>query len=136
MQDNSITLAVDVDNDGGTTAAVTLVFNRYEEYQNRSVYIATDHTLASRNQLGLYRTFPKVSGNFNGVAKSAIKLTQDYSVPGADATTTRVAPGLVDIGFSFPVGLTPAQTLELRMRAVALLLDDTVMIPLTDQLMV
>lgn len=136
MQPNIITLAVDDDNDGGTTAANEIILSRFEEYQNRSVYIAGDHTLASRNMLGLYRTMPKQSGNFRGVAKSAIKFTQDYQVAGVDATTTNIAPGLIDIGFSLPVGMTPTQTLALRMRAVALLLRDDICQPLTDQLMV
>jgi len=136
MQPNTITLAVNHDNDDGTTAAVSHVLTRYDEYQNRTEYIDEDHTLSLRNKVGLYRTFPKTSGNFKGVAKSAIKFTQDYSVDGVDSTTSIVAPGIIDIGFSFPVGMTPAQTLELRMRAVALLSDEATMAPLTDQLSV
>lgn len=136
MQSNTITLSVDTDNDGGTTAAVDQVFHRYDEYQNRSEYISDGHTVASRNKLGLYRTFPKANGNFKGTAKSAVKFTQDFQVNGVDATTSITVPAIVDVGFSFPVGLTAAQTLELRMRLVALLLDDSVMVPLTDQLMV
>jgi hypothetical protein len=136
MQSNTITLSVDVDNDGGSTAAVDKVFTRFDEYQNRSEYISGDHSLAARDKLSLYRTLPKTAGNFKGVAKSAVKFTQDYSVEGVDSTTTNVAPGIVDINFSFPVGMTPAQTLEMRMRAVALLLDDDVMAPLCDTLMV
>lgn len=136
MQPNTITLAVNADNDDGTTPAVSHVYSRYDEYQNRSEYIDADHTLGSRDKLGLYRTFPKPTGNFKGVAKSAVKFTKDYSVEGQDSTTSIVAPGIIDIGFSFPVGLTAAETLELRMRAVAMLMDDTIMVPLTDQLAV
>lgn len=136
MQPDTMTFAVNTDNDDGTTPAVDIVYTRYDEYQNRSIYIASDHTLASRNMLTLYRTPPKQSGNFRGVAKSAVKVTQDFTVPGVDTTTENVSPGLVDIGFSFPIGLTPAQTLELRMRAAAIILDDDVMVPLTDQLLV
>lgn len=136
MQPNSITLSVDTDNDGGTTAAVDAIFTRFEEFQNRAEYIHEDHTLALRDKLGLYRTPPKQSGNFKGTAKTAVKFTRDYSVAGVDATTTMIAPGIIDIGFSLPIGMTPAQTLELRMRAVAMLLDDTVMVPLTNQQMV
>jgi len=136
MQPNIITLDVDTDNDGGATAAETFTYSRFEEFQNRSTYISSDHSLAVRNQLGLYRTMPKQSGNFRGVAKSAIKFTQDYQVAGVDATTTNVAPGIIDIGFSIPVGITPEQDLALRMRAVALLLQDTILAPLVGQLMV
>jgi hypothetical protein len=136
MQPNTITLDVNHDNDDGTTAEVSHVLTRYDEYQNRTEYIDEDHTLALRNKVGFYRTFPKVSGNYKGTAKSAVKFTQDVAVEGVDSTTTVTAPGIIDIGFSFPIGMTPAQTLELRMRAVAMLLDDAIMAPLCDQLIV
>lgn len=136
MQPEIISLDVNVDNDDGTTAEVTINFTRFDKVNNRSDYIADNHTLAARNTLNLYRTTPTKSGNFLGTARTAVKFTQDFPVSGVDATTTLVVPGIVDVGFSFPVGLTPAQTLELRMRAVALLLKDTVMVPLTDQQLV
>lgn len=136
MQSEEITLSVNTDNDDGTTAAVDKVFSRYDEYQNRSEYISENHSVASRDKLGLYRTFPKANGNFRGTAKSAVKFTKDFSVEGVDATTTLTVPAIAEVGFSFPVGLTAAQTLEFRMGLVALLQDDTVMVPLTDQLMV
>lgn len=136
MQPNDITLDVNDDNDDGTTPAVEVDYSRYSEFANRTVYISEHHTVAARDLLGLYRTEPKQSGNFNGVAKSAFKFTKDFAVDGVDSTTSLVAPGIVEVGFSFPVGLTPAQTLELRMRAAALIVDDTVMVPLCDQLMV
>lgn len=136
-QPNVMTFSVNTDNDDGTTPAVDITYTRYDgSHQNRSIYIASGHTVASRNLLTLYRTPPKPSGNFRGVAKSAVKVTQDFIVPGVDATTENVSPGLVDIGFNFPVGLTPAQNKELRMRAAAIISDDDVMVPLTDQLMV
>lgn len=136
MQPNVIVLPVDVDNDGGTTPAVDLTFTRFDEFQNRSEYISEAHTIAARDKVGFYRTLPKASGNFRGVAKVAIKFTKDFEVNGVDASTVNVAPGIFEVSGSLPVGLTPAQTLELRMRAVALLLDDDVCGPLFDQLMI
>lgn len=136
MLDNTITLDVDHDNDGGTTPDQTKTYTRYDEYQNRSEYISSTHTLGLRDKLGFYRTQPKVSGNFRGTAKSSVKFTQDYSVDGVDATTTVIVPGILEVSFSLPVGVTAAQSLELRMRAVALLMDDAIMVPVTDQLMV
>lgn len=136
MQPNLITLNVDTDNDGGTTAAVTKTYSRFEEYLNRSEYIMEGHSLALRDKMGLYRTMPKQAGNFRGMAKTSVKFTKDLSVPGVDATTSIVAPEIIDIGFSFPVGTTPAQSLELRMTAVAMLLNDDVMVMLNDTLMV
>lgn len=133
---NEITLSVDTDNDGGTTPKVDSVYSHYDSYGNRSEYIHEDHTVALRDKLGFYRTPPKAAGNFRGTAKTAVKFTRDFSVEGVDATTRNIAPGIIDIGFSFPVGMTSAECLELRMRAVALLLDDTIMVPLTIQQMV
>jgi hypothetical protein len=136
MLDNSITLTVDEANDGSTTADVDLVYTRYDEYQNRSLYTGENHSLTAKDTIGFYRTFPKTSGNFRGMAKSAVKLTADQSVAGVDQTSTVVAPAIIDLKFAFPVGMSAADTKKLRMRAVAMLLDDTVMVPLHDQLMV
>lgn len=136
MQPNTITLSVDDDNDGGTTAAVDILYTRFDEYQNRSEYISEHHLINLRDKVGLYRTFPKVSGNFKGMAKSAIKFTHDILVPGVDSSTGVTAPAIIDVNFSFPVGITASKALELRMRAVAFLSDDSVMIPLIDQQMI
>lgn len=136
MQSNLITLAVDVDNDGGTTAAVDSVFTRFDEYQNRSEYIHANHSVAVRDKLGFYRTFPKANGNFRGTQKCAVKFTKDYAIAGVDSETSLIRPAIGETGFSIPVGLTPAQTLEFRMRMVAILLNDAVMVPLMDQLMI
>lgn len=136
MQPNEIVLDVNDDNDDGTTPTVEVTMTRFDEYQNRSEYISDTHTISVRDKLGLYRTQPKQSGNFRGTAKSAVKFTTDHSVAGVDAATTIIAPAIVEVGFSFPVGMTAAQCLVMRMKAVALLQDDTVMVPLTDQLMV
>lgn len=134
MQPNSITLSVDEENDG--VGPVNHVFTRFEEYLNRSVYIGSDHTLSTKNTLGLYRTFPKPSGNFKGVAKTAFKFSQDVGVMGSDGTSTINAPIIIDVGFSIPVGATHAQILIARQRALALLDLDAIMTPLNEQCMV
>jgi hypothetical protein len=133
---SSFTLSVNDDNDDGSTAEVEIDYAEFSSYLNRSEYISEYHTLAARDKLGFYRTLPKTSGNFRGVAKSAVKFTKDYEVAGVDAETTNIAPGIVEVNFAFPVGVTPADALELRMRAVALLQDDTIMVPLIDQQMI
>lgn len=130
MQINEFTLAVDTANTGSTT---NKTYKRYEENLNRSKYIATGHTLSSRDTLDLYRTFPKVSGNFRGVAKSAIKFTTDFTVGGVDGNDV-VAPVIVECSFSVPVGITAANTLEKRQQLVALLDNDSIMAALMDQL--
>lgn len=118
MQPTSITLAVDTLGDG--SVVVDEDFQRFDEYQNRSVYISENHTLSARETLSLYRTFPKVNGNFLGVAKNAIKFSYDFGVLGVDGSNI-VAPCIIDVGASVPVGLTPAQTLLMRERVRAAL---------------
>jgi hypothetical protein len=133
MQSEEITLAVDELNDANT---VNHVYSRFEEYQNRSVYIHSGHSLEARDTLSFYRTFPKVSGNFKGMAKSAVKFSQDVEVAGVDGVSTLTSPIIVEVSFSVPVGATQAEQLIARQRAIALLDDDTIMVKLNDQLMV
>lgn len=134
MLPNQIVLAVNELNDDGTVPEVIRNYSRYIEHLNRSEYISDDHTLAVRDKLGFYRTFQKKVGNFAGVAKAAAKITSDYSVVGNDSIATFIAPGIIDIGFSLPVGMTPVQIRALRMRAAALLCNEIVMVPLAEQL--
>lgn len=135
MQPDLITLSVNTDNDDGTTPAVDIDYTRFDTYQNRSIYIADNHTLALRDMLGFYRTFPKQNGNFRGVQKSAVKFTIDQSVPGVDAETTIIHPSLGEVSFNFAVGVSDAHRLEMRMRMVAILLDDAIMDALTGRLL-
>lgn len=120
MLDNTKTFQVDVANDA---TLVPQAYTRYDEAANRTTYIGEDHSLPTRNMLVVTRNFPTPSGNFKGVAKSGIKLTQDIEVVGADATTL-TAPEILAINFSLPVGCTSAQVKELRQRAIAILDDD------------
>jgi hypothetical protein len=133
MQPNEITLAVDEANDETT---VDHVYTRFEDYLNRSVYICADHELSSKNTLTLYRTFPKINGNFKGVSKSTVKFSTDYLVDGVDGVSQLTAPVIVEIGFSLPVGITSAQALLARQKVIAMLDDDDIMAALNDQLMV
>ena len=134
MQPNSITLSVDEQNDG--VGPVNHVFTRFEEYQNRSVYIGDNHSMSAKDTVGLYRTFPKPSGNFKGVAKTSFKFSKDVTVLGVDGVSQLTAPIIVDVSFSIPVGATHEQILIARQRALSLLDLDTVMTPLNEQLMV
>lgn len=127
MQDNTITLNVNHDNDDGTTSTVPVVYSRFEEYLNRSTYISGDHSLDSSDTLKLFRTLPKPSGNFRGVAKTAVKFTKDFAVEGVDSSTSLKAPVIIEVAFNMPVGVTAAEMLEMRQTAVALLNNDAVM---------
>lgn len=134
MQLDVITLSVDEQNDG--VGPVDHVFSRFEEYQNRSVYIGANHTMSAKDTLSLYRTFPKSSGNFKGVAKTSFKFSKDLVVDGVDGVSQLTAPIIVDVSFSIPVGATSEQILIARQRALSLLDLDTIMTPLNEQLMV
>lgn len=133
MQPDQLTLSVDATNVG---TPADQVYTRYEEYQNRATYIGASHTPDSRDQLGLYRTFPTKTGNFKGVGKTAVKFTEDVSVDGVDASTSISAPIILEVSFSVPVGASAASILEMRQRALAALDDDTLMDALNIQLMI
>lgn len=135
MQPNLITLDVNDDNDAATPV-IQKVYTRFDEYQNRSEYISEDHTIFQRDKVGLYRSFPKQTGNFKGMAKCAIKFTRDTVVAGIDPATSNTVPAIIDIGFSFPVGISAEAALEYRMRAVSMLCNDSIMLPLINQQMI
>jgi len=134
MQASTLNLSVDALNSG---SPATQAFARYDDSQaGKSVYIGENHSLVARDELALYRSFPTKSGNFNGVGKSSFKFTRDVSVPGVDATTTITSPLIIEVRVSAPVGVSDALILEHRQRALALLDDDAIMVPLNTQLSV
>jgi hypothetical protein len=134
MQPNDFTLSVDEENDD--TGLVDQDYTRHEEYLNRSIYIGENHSLSARDTISFYRTPPKPNGNFKGVGKSAFKLSEDFTVVGVDSETTLTSPAIMEVSFSIPVGLTPAQTLAFRQRGLSLLDDDALVAALIDQLTV
>lgn len=136
MQSNEITLSVNEDNDDGTTAEVDHVYQRYEEYLNRSIYIGETHVPAARDTIGMYRTFPKTNGNFKGVEKTSLKFTKDIVVDGVDGLAQLTSPLIGEVSFSMPVGATDAEKVLLRMKMVAAIANDGMMVPLTKQLVV
>lgn len=133
MQPNTLTINVDTLNTGSTTPEV---YNRSNEFENRSVYIGASHALDSRDTIGLYRSYPSKNGNFKGVAKTSLKFTKDIEVTGVDGVSTLTSPIIFELSASIPVGATDAQILECRQRVIALVDDDTVMVPLNTQLLV
>nr|URG16398.1 MAG: coat protein [Leviviridae sp.] len=133
MQANQISLNVDPAND---STIVPETYDRYQEFENRSVYIGSTHVPEARDMIAFYRTFPTKSGNFKGVSKSAVKITEDVEVAGVDSATTLTAPVIIEISFSVPVGTPTAELVNARQRAIALLDDDTLMNSVNVQLMV
>lgn len=133
MQPNVIELDVDVANNETTEQQD---YTRYEENLNRSTYIGANHTMQAKNTLSLYRTFPKQSGNFKGVAKSSAKFSVDMVVPGVDGVSQLTAPMIWELSASIPVGVADADVLEARQRVIALADLDAIMNALNVQLMV
>lgn len=131
MLDNEITLSVDETNDGVTTADVDHVYRRYDESSStRTTYIhSTNHAIGSRSQLQFYRTQPTVNGNFNGSRKASFKFTDDKVVAGSDGTDI-TAPLIIEVKLSSPVGVSDADLMVARQKALALLDDDSIMVPL------
>lgn len=132
-QPTAIVLPVDAANDANPANET---YSHFQGYENRSLYIGGSHTPDNRDTLGLYRTFPTKSGNFKGVSKSAVKLTKDCTVVGVDSSTTITSPIIIDVSFSVPVGVSLAELLHARQRAIAILDADTVMDALNVQGMI
>lgn len=125
MQPNTISLDVDTLNDG--TTVVTEVLTRDDFFGTRSVYISSNHNVnGPRETLTFYRTYPKVNGNFPGTSKVAMKFSYDHAVDGVDGVSTLSLPLIMEVSASVPVGVTAAQSLVMRQRALALLDHDTV----------
>lgn len=130
MQNNTITLAVDLQNTGTTTDEV---YTRHDEGVNRSVYTGAAHSFTVRDTMTLSRVYPKRTGAFFGVAKSAVKFTSDKAVAQADGTETK-APLIGEISFAIPVGASANDVKALRQRMIAVLDSDGVMDGLNVQL--
>lgn len=124
MLDDVITLPVDVLNDGNTVDAV---FTRFEESLNRTVYISGEHSIELPDTLSFYRSPVKPSGNFKGVAKTATKFSKHHVVDGVDGVAQLASPLIIGISYSIPIGVTPAQVLVARQRAIALSDIDAIM---------
>lgn len=123
MLTNEIVLPVDTLNTGVTT---NLSYTRFDEYNNRTVYISENHEAGSPDTLTFYRTLPKVSGSFKGVRKSAFKFSRAVTVP--DTTGTDIDSAIImEVSLSLPVGVLKPATLEMRQAVIALLDKDTVM---------
>lgn len=133
MLDNTIILSVDEQNDG--VGPVNHVYTRFEENANRSTYIHSAHSLTAKDTLSFYRTAPKPSGNFRGVAKTAQKFSKDITVLGVDGSNI-TAPIIVEISWSLPVGATAAQAMIARQKVVSLMDLDATMIPAMETQMI
>lgn len=124
MLDNNYTLAVDVANNG---TPVDLTYTRFDEYNNRTVYISENHEPGNEDKLTFYRTLPTSSGNFKGTRKTAFKFSVDVVVPGVDGTDIQ-STCILEVSSSLPVGVSADLAKEIRQRALALIDNDTIMV--------
>lgn len=136
MQPNVITLSVDALNDETTTANVNVNFTRFDEYQNRTVYIGDNHQMDAKDTLTFYRSTPTSNGNFKGVMKTSVKFTKDVVVTGVDGVSSLTAPIILEVSFSVPVGASAAALLLARQTALALVDRDDIMDSLNRTLMI
>jgi len=123
MLPDTITLAIDEANTDSTTDHDLA---RAIESANKSTYWDEDHTVAARNEMSVFRTFPKTSGNFYGSLKTSVKFTKDIAVDGVDGSTLKV-PLIGEASFSMPVGTTEEEATLLRQSLIAMLDRDDVM---------
>lgn len=122
MQPDQLNLSVDPANDSNP---VVEVYDRYEELTNRTTYVGAAHLPDKRDTVALYRSQPTKTGNFKGVGKTAVKLTNDVEVSGVDSSTTLTAPIILELSASVPVGTTEAELIHALQRMVALLDDNS-----------
>lgn len=117
MQD-AITLPVDVTNNG---TVVNQEIALLDGSPGRKIFRFSGHSFQTRDTVTFTRSFPKPNGNFAGTRKTSAKLTKDVVVEGTDPSTDVKAPGIIDISSSLPVGLSAADAMLMRQRAIAIL---------------
>lgn len=120
MQPNTIAYTYDHDNDGGTTPAVSVTLNRHREALDSTVYATSSDSSLQIDQGKFYRTDAKRSGNFYGTDKVAFKRSKGKSVPTVDGGTT-IAPIIVEVSASLPVGTSDADRLGALMELIGFL---------------
>lgn len=111
MLDSSITLPVV----GGD-----VVVQRFSEEKDKSTYRFAGATWANRKEVSFLRSVPKPNGNYPGNARGTVKLTWDTEVTDRLGATI-VAPIIVTIQASVPVGVNPSVFADIMANAAAAL---------------
>lgn len=120
MQPNTIAYTYDHDNDGGSTAVVSVTLTRHAEELNKSTYRTGSHVTETPDTLNFYRTAAKRSGDFLGAQKVSVKRTKTFLVESAAGLEIK-APAVSELSFSLPVGVTNAEKLALLMEWIGYL---------------
>lgn len=68
-------------------------------------YVGPAQTLSVQDNIHLYRTAPKPTADFSGVARARVKLTRTLTLTGAKTTT---GLGTLDLSINVPVGAASA----------------------------
>lgn len=124
MQDNVITLAVDVANND---VLVNAVFTREDFTSNKSTYHGPLYSMTHPDILNFRRSPVHPTSVNKGITKVGIKLSKGMDVEGADGVSEVTLAMIADINFHIPVGVTAADSKEFRMRMAAVLMDDSIM---------
>lgn len=120
MQPNTISYSYDHDNDGGTTAALSVVLQRHAEELHKTTYITGSHSEASADTLVLSRTLPKRAGQFLGVQRVSVKRTRTRTVKSADGLDIS-APQIDELQFNIPLGVSNTAKLAALMEWIGFL---------------
>lgn len=130
MLDNTLTYTNQTfynEETGDLLPAASYVIRRHEESANRTTYVDdTTHSVAQRDQVQFYRTFPKRSGSSRGSAKVSFKLTRDVTVPNASGDGEIVLPLIGECSFSLPVGTNQYAIDNLRKKIRGILNDSPI----------
>jgi len=131
----SVTITLPVDEARNDTL-VNHAFLQVRNESDKSIYIGPSSTLATRDDLTFQRTYPKRSGNSQGIAETYFKFAQNVSVPGIDATTSVEHLSSIEVRMRHPVGMSDAAILVQQQRVIALLNMGAVIDPLTQDLII
>lgn len=111
MLDNEIVIPVAVVMGGATT---DISCRRADFSSGKSLYKLPGHSYAAKNQLQCFANEPKPSGNFMGTRRTSVKYTHGVTVAGRDLSTSVVAPIIVELSCSIPVGVSDEDAIAAR----------------------
>jgi hypothetical protein len=72
---------------------------------NSAPYLGPANTFTTVDKIDLYRTMPKATKEFSGIARSRVKLSRTIALTGA---LTSSGPLVIDTNYNVPVGAASA----------------------------
>jgi hypothetical protein len=113
---DNITIAVDTANSGSTTNET---YSLVSPESGKSSWKLDGSALSDKDQMVIYATPPKRSGNFRGVVRGGVKFTHGVTVPGVNVDDSLESQIIVQITGSAPEGVDDADLVLVIQRAVA-----------------